>query len=326
MDTAVYQFLYHLQAVRNVSDHTLRNYCLDLSAFKAYLEKEIFKLPQGAKFSLNQIGTKSSKDVIDLREVSKGVIRSYLANLSYRGLARRTVLRHLSALRSFFKYLRKENLLSHNPTEEIESPKLDKPIPKVLSYDQVKQLFAQPDTSDYLGFRDRCIMELFYSSGLRISELAGLNRRDFEPKARSLRVRGKGKKERAVPLTKNVVTWIEKYLKHPKRHEEGKSWKQKNSDAIFLNKWGERLTPRSIDRLFKQYLLKSGLAGRVTPHTIRHTIATHWLENGMDLKTIQILLGHQSLSATTIYTKVSTRLKREVYEQAHPRAKLKKNS
>ena len=130
---------------------------------------------------------------------------------------------------------------------------------------------------------------------------------------------------RIVPITQGVAKWIQQYLNDPRRYEEGKPHKEKNREAIFLNKWGERLTSRSVDRLFKGYLQKSGLAGKITPHTIRHTIATHWLENGMDLKTIQVLLGHASLSTTTIYTQVSTKLKREVYEKTHPRAKKSAN-
>ena len=156
-------------------------------------------------------------------------------------------------------------------------------------------------------------MELFYSSGLRLSELIGLNRRDFDAKNLVLNVFGKGKKQRQAPITETAADWIVRYLNHPEREE-------KDPQAIFLNKWGTRLTPRSVDRNFAGYLKASGLSDRVTPHTIRHTIATHWLENGMDLKTIQMLLGHTSLATTTIYTHVSPKLKRAVYDKTHPRA------
>jgi len=161
-------------------------------------------------------------------------------------------------------------------------------------------------------------MELFYSSGLRVSELVGLNRTDFDPSNGMLHIRGKGKKERRIPITKNAAKWIGDYLNHPGRI-------QKDEAAIFLNKWGTRLTVRSVDRNFESYLLQSGLAATITPHTIRHTIATHWLEKGMDLKTIQLLLGHSSLATTTIYTQVSTKLKKEVYNKAHPSAQTKDN-
>jgi len=290
----VYEFLHHLEVVKNASVHTLRNYRLDLKAFEGFVKDQT---------------------------VDRKLIRSYLAHLQMKGVSKRTVLRHLSSLRSMFKYLLKEKKIQANPAADIGSPKLDKPIPKALSYAEVQELFDQPNTEELLGLRDRSIMELFYSSGLRISELAGMNRGDINFRARSLRVRGKGKKERIVPMTKNVAKWIQKYLDDPRRYEEGKPHFQKDPDAIFLNKWGGRLTTRSIDRLFKTHLQKSGLAGHITPHTIRHTIATHWLEHGMDLKTIQVLLGHASLGTTTIYTRVSTKLKREVYESSHPRAK-----
>jgi integrase/recombinase XerC len=185
----------------------------------------------------------------------------------------------------------------------------------------VQRLFDQPRTEEYLGFRDRCIMELFYSSGLRVSELVALNRSDFDPQAFVVKLKGKGKKERVIPITKNAAGWISAYLNHPQRHsdEEG-HLAQADPQAIFLNRLGTRLTARSVDRKFDLYLAASGLAGHVTPHTIRHTIATHWLENGMDLKTIQILLGHSSLATTTLYTHVSPKLKKEVYDKTHPRA------
>jgi len=300
LSQAIEQFLKYLQTVKNASSHTIRNYSLDLISFKTYLEKEI------------------SPSKIEKRDV-----RGYLAYLNYKGVSKRTTFRHLSALRSFFKYLIRARVIQTNPLEDIVSPKLDKPVPKALSYEEVERLFAQPNVSQYLGFRDRCMMELFYSSGLRISELASVNRMDIDLKNRSIRIKGKGKKERVIPITKNAAKWIREYLKHPKRFEEGKPYAEKDSDAVFLNKWGHRLTTRSIDRMFKRYLLMSGLAIHVTPHTIRHTIATHWLEKGMDLKTIQVLLGHSSLATTTIYTRVSTRLKREVYEKTHPSAKKK---
>ncbi|NGX50603.1 MAG: Tyrosine recombinase XerD [Chlamydiae bacterium] len=291
---SINHFLHYLEVAQGASPHTLRNYRLDLKGFLGFAKQA---------------------------PIDKRMIRDYLAQLNERALSKRTVLRHLSALRSLFKYLMKKKIISENPVSEIGSPKLDKPLPKALSYSEVEALFNQPNIEELLGFRDRSILELFYSSGLRLSELAGLNRSDFSFTARSLKVSGKGKKQRIVPITKSVAIWIQDYLKHPKRHEEGKPYTERDKSAIFLNKWGERLSTRSIDRMFKGYLRSSGMAARITPHTIRHTIATHWLEKGMDLKTIQVLLGHSSLSTTTIYTRVSTRLKHEVYERSHPRAK-----
>lgn len=299
---AVSQFLQYLKVVRNASEHTLRNYALDLAAFADFWQKE------------------------NLNLIEKWAIRSYLTHLNKEGSSKRTILRRLSTLRSFFKYAMREKLVSQNPMEEIDSPKLDRKIPPALTYEHVERLFAQPDAGSYLGLRDRCMLEVFYSSGLRVSELVGLNRTDFDRGSRLLRLWGKGKKQRIVPVTQTAARCLENYLDNPERHLDSDIHKaEKDNEAIFLNKWGKRITVRSVDRLFKGYLNQSGLAGKVTPHTIRHTIATHWLENGMDLKTIQTLLGHSSLATTTIYTQVSTKLKRDVYEKAHPLA-LRDNS
>lgn len=320
-DQAAAQFLHYLRNVKNSSEHTIRNYGLDLEAFKNYFEASA-GLPRVAAPPSTQEAAPLKRAAVG--EVDKRVIRGYLADLSAKSGAKRTVLRRLSTLRSFFKYLLKEKLIEVNPLDEIESPKLDKTIPTFMTYDQVLHLFDQPDTTTYLGFRDRCIMELFYSSGLRISELVGLNRSDFDPQSFRLKLMGKGKKQRVVPITKTAADWLNRYLGHPERDCDGEEhFAQVDPDAIFLNKWGKRITVRSVDRKFEEYLTLSGLAGKITPHTIRHTIATHWLEKGMDLKTIQVLLGHSSLATTTIYTQVSSRLKREVYDKAHPRGATK---
>jgi integrase/recombinase XerC len=303
LEDAKSAFLRYLETVRGVSIHTLRNYDLDLRSFKKFIDKEKILIES-------------------LEELDKRVIRSFLAHLNFEKASKRTLLRRLACLRSFFKFLKREKSIDHNPMEEIETPKLEKHLPNALSYEQVERLLVQPDTSTYLGFRDRCIMELLYSSGLRISELGGLNRRDFDPRNQMLRIQGKGKKERVVPITEGAAKWITDYLHHPERLVDGKQHRaEADKEAIFLSKWGKRITLRSLDRNFAKYLTACGLSASVTPHTIRHTIATHWLENGMDLKTIQVLLGHRSLVTTTIYTQVSTRLKREVYDKAHPSAK-----
>ena len=303
-DQAIYQFLNYLRVVKHASEHTIRNYGLDLEGFKRFFETEIIKL-KAAPFSVTQVDKRS--------------LRLYLAFISAKSSTKKTVLRRLSSLRSLYKFLHREQLIELNPLDEIDNPKLEKKIPSSLTYDQVMRLFEQADTSTYLGFRDRCIMELFYSSGLRISELAGLNKEDFDDKSLRIKVRGKGKKERILPITQTAAKWLKEYLNHSERHLDADDHQAQVDDkAIFLNKWGYRLTVRSIDRKFEEYFKSSGLVGKITPHTIRHTIATHWLEKGMDLKTIQVLLGHTSLATTTIYTQVSTRLKREVYEKAHP--------
>ncbi len=299
---AIGRFLNHLNLARGVSEHTIRGYKIDLSSFHTFASAEL-------------------KGALPVEAVSKRLVRRYLSHLYEKKASSRTVLRRLSALRSFYKFAVREKIALENPLEEIDSPKKEKRLPISISYEQVQHLFAQPDPSSYLGFRDRAIMELFYSSGLRLSELVGMSRKDFDSKNLVLNIFGKGKKQRQAPITQTAADWLLNYLNHPERHLDGTDHRaQKDNEAIFLNKWGGRLTSRSIDRNFAAYLKASGLSERVTPHTIRHTIATHWLENGMDLKTIQMLLGHTSLSTTTIYTHVSPKLKREVYDKTHPRA------
>ena len=293
------KFLNYLQGVKNASPHTLRNYRIDLNAFLRFL---------------------AGDEKVQLSHIDKKGIRAFLASLAQKGVAKKSVVRKLSSLRSCFSYLQRSGMIGHNPFEEIESPKLEKKIPSPISYQQLLCFFEKPDLSSYLGLRDRCLMELFYSSGLRLSELVNLNRQDLFDQ--QVRVMGKGKKQRIVPVTKTAWQWIFSYLEHPLRHIDSEEHqKEKDPQAIFLNRWGKRITTRSIDRLFMQYLKQSGLASRITPHTLRHTIATHWLEKGMDLKTIQTILGHENLATTTIYTQVSPRLKQEVYKRAHPMEK-----
>jgi integrase/recombinase XerC len=312
MISACFQFLSHLKG-KNASPHTLRNYAIDLNDFALFCSLD---LPEDARKSLPKIHCGEAAkpcSAIALDAIDRQKIRAFLAFLAREGKNKRTVARKISSLRTFFKYLHTLEKIQVNPLEDLETPRLDKTIPPALSYEHIERLFSQPDTTTLLGFRDRTIMELFYSSGLRISELAGLNRSAVDLDQRLVRLKGKGKKERIVPLTQNAASWIHQYLNHPERIAQ-------DSDAIFLNCHGTRITVRSIDRKFQKYLADSGLAADITPHTIRHAIATHWLEKGMDLKTIQELLGHASLTTTTIYTHVSTQLKKEVYDASHPRA------
>lgn len=289
MKSYIEQFLKFIKTSKNASPHTVRNYDIDLTDFQEFLKK------------------------FPVETIQRKTLRSYLADLAARQKSKATIARKLSCLRAFFKFLFVQKIYDYNPAEDLDNPKLDKKLPIFLTYEQVNHLFNLPDTSTLFGFRDRTIMELLYSSGLRVSELTGLNRSAIYFEECCLRLRGKGKKERIVPVTQNALDWIMRYLNHQERLEN-------DPEAVFLNKHGTRLTTRSVDRLFAKYLTASGLSAHITPHLIRHTIATHWLENGMDLKTIQTLLGHSALTTTTIYTQVTTKLKRKVYDAAHPRA------
>lgn len=319
-----YKFLNYLNAVRNASEHTIRNYSIDLNTFKRFLQEYFFIKESIPPISYTQSydeRDQSHDHLIDLKKIDRQMIRNFLAKLYALQANKRTIVRRLASLRTFFKFAYTQKLIESNPAEDLETPKIDRKVPSSLNMDQVQHLFNQPNIQTYLGFRDRVIMELFYSSGLRVSELVGLNRTDVDSINLLVRIRGKGKKERIVPITKMAAEWILAYLNHPERHcltEDHEP--EKDPQAVFLNKLGTRITTRSVDRNFDKFLRASGLAGKVTPHTIRHTIATHWLENGMDLKTIQVLLGHSNLSTTTIYTQVSTQLKKKVYDETHPRA------
>lgn len=323
-----YRFLEHLRVVKNSSEHTIRNYSIDLNAFKIYLEKDLLKdlRPEDRPDKICYLTAykerwKGKDLLLALDSIDKKTIRGFLANLNVNHSNKSTIVRRLSSLRTFFKFASSQGLIVSDPTEELETPKIEKKIPTSLTYDQVKILLDQPDVGSLLGFRDRVIMELLYSSGLRVSEVVALNRNDFDSQNLLIKLKGKGKKERIVPITKNATEWILAYLNHAERHLDiDGHMAQVDSQAVFLNKLGTRLTTRSVDRGFDKYLKASGLANKVTPHTIRHTIATHWLENGMDLKTVQTMLGHSSVQTTTIYTQVSTKLKKRAYDKAHPRA------
>lgn len=316
------EFLDHYLFVKNVSSHTIRNYAIDLDGFKEFIEKEVLNLKDNESCKIASLlkNKELPAKSFEIEIVDKWLIRKFLSFL-HESKKNKTIMRKISSLRSLFRFAMKRKYISVNPFEFIDSPKKEKSLPKVLTYEEVKIFFEAPDITSYLGFRDRCIMELFYSSGLRLSELVNLSKKNIDLVNKVMTLMGKGKKQRVVPITDNAAKWIGDYLSHPLRKSDTKKHKKQNDEeAIFLNKWGKRLTVRSIDRNFKAYLMKSGLSQDITPHTIRHSIATHWLENGMDLKTIQMLLGHSCLATTTIYTHVSSKLKRKVYEKTHPRA------
>lgn len=283
---SILSFLDYLRLVRQLSPHTLRNYGVDL---RSYLD-----FSKGA--------------------MERQTIRQFLAYLYNSKTSKKTVARRLSALRTFSKYLLRQGVLQENPLFEIKTPKLAKKLPACITPAQVIQLFSAPSIKTYLGVRDRCIMELFYATGIRVAELCSLNKGDIDLENLLIQVLGKGNKERRIPLTKIGALWLKQCLTHPKRLERDRK-------AIFLNRSGSRLTTRSVDRLFNFYKRKACIAVPLTPHTLRHTLATNFLENGMDLKTIQEILGHTNLATTTIYTQVSGKLKKEAYDKAHPLAK-----
>jgi integrase/recombinase XerC len=256
-----------------------------------------------------------AKDQLDLARVDHLAVRSYLAHLSRRKLARASVARHLSALRTFFKWLVREGAVEANPARTVATPKREKHLPAVMQTSDVALLMEQPDTSTTLGLRDAAFLELMYASGLRISELVGIDLDDLELRAKLVKVHGKGSKERIVPFGSKAEAALRAYLA-----VRGELSGDPEEQALFVNYRGARITTRSVRRLFDGYLRKAALRAGISPHTLRHSFATHLLTAGADLRTIQELLGHASLSTTQKYTHLNDWQLIAVYKKAHPRA------
>ncbi|MBI5049327.1 MAG: tyrosine recombinase XerC [Nitrospirae bacterium] len=289
MNKFIEQFTDSLKAERDVSPHTLRAYTKDLTEFFLFIDKK-------------------------LKEIDNLDIRSFLASLYSRKLKKSSIARKLATIRSFLKYLNREGYVKNNPAKLVSSPKLQKALPRFLTIDEVFSLIDAPKGDTFSASRDKAILELLYSSGLRVSELTNIDMGDFDIKESLVRVKGKGKKERIVPIGSKAVEAIKNYL--PER-----ILLKKKSQALFLNNRGERLTERSVRRIVVKYSRMIALKDRLGPHTLRHTCATHLLHSGADLRSIQELLGHSSLSTTQKYTHVDIAHIMEVYDKAHPMAK-----
>ncbi|MCE9619495.1 MAG: tyrosine recombinase XerC [Planctomycetes bacterium] len=247
-------------------------------------------------------------------------IRSFLATLSEKKYSLATMARKIATLRSFHKWMERTGLTSSNPMTMIRSPKQPKRLPKAISVDQIERLLSAPDPEDLLGARDRAILESLYATGMRVSEVVGLNRGDvvFDAGSESVSLRGKGKRERVVPLNPKAVESIQKYIA---MLDSERNVSRAPGAPLFVNKNGTRLSTRSVRRKVAKYLLQAGLDPDISPHTIRHSFATHLLmSDGVNLREVQELLGHQSLSSTQIYTHLTSARTREVYDKAHPRA------
>jgi integrase/recombinase XerC len=317
MKSTVRQFLNYLHAVRNASPHTLRSYDSDLGQFLAFLT------PPGA-------------ETPRLQDITHLLIREFVAHLHGHNLEKSSVARKLAAIRSFFKFAVREGLVLRNPARMVATPKLARKIPSVLSAEDLNMFLdgvmaspaaalsrpKHPNARDIIGLlvkRDRAILELLYASGLRVSELTGLNLADMDRKEQMLRVRGKGNKERIVPYGGKAEQALEGY--GPVREDIlRKAGHLGNQQAVFLNHLGTRLTPRSVARIVKKYARQTNINWDLHPHSLRHAFATHLLADGADLRAIQELLGHSSLSTTQRYTHASIRQLLEVYDKAHPRA------
>ena len=302
MKNEVGDFLDYLTYERNVSINTVEAYRDDLDSFFTFLTDDYFTI---------------QRDRLDLETIDHLTVRSYLAHLARRKLKRSSIARHLSAVRSFFKFLIREGVVGANPARNVTTPKREKHLPRVLQTAEVATLLEQPDASSPLGLRDRAWLEVLYASGLRVSELVGIDLDDFELRSRLLKVRGKGAKERIVPFGKKAADAIRAYLA-----ERGKLVGDRHDDEqpLFVNYRGDRITARSVRRLLERYVRDAALRSGISPHTLRHSFATHLLNAGADLRAIQELLGHVSLSTTQKYTHLADSQLIEVYKKAHPRA------
>jgi len=295
---SIHEFLTYLGGERNLSEHTTRNYGVDLAQFQDYLRDN----QQGDSFP---------------DKVNHGAIRSFLGNLSEAGSSKQTIARKAAALRSFFKYQIKRGRMSANPAQSVRTPKLDKKLPTFLSVDEVERLISIPESESFTGCRDRAILELLYSAGLRTFELVALNHEDIDLARQTLRTRGKGMKERINPIGRYATEALQTYIQRKFQHAD---FHRFDKNAVFVNFRGARLTTRSIRRMLSGYITEAGLSIDVTPHTLRHSFATHLLQRGADLRIVQELLGHENISTTQIYTHITDQDMRDIYNKAHPRA------
>ncbi|MBL7071939.1 MAG: tyrosine recombinase XerC [Candidatus Omnitrophica bacterium] len=284
------KFINYLKIERNVSEHTIINYSVDLRDFGSFLED------------------------IKIESVTYLVLRRYLAHMREVNFSKRTVARKLASLRSFFRFLYREGYLKTNPASSIATPKLDKKLPLFLDTNEVVKLIEAPDEGDVAALRDRAILETLYSTGMRVGELVRLNMDNIDFIGGVAKVYGKGRKERLTPIGDKALRAIRNYF------ERRMVKKLKDKKAVFLNKSGTRLTDRSVRRVVDKYIKRVAFREKISPHTLRHSFATHLLDRGADLRSVQELLGHANLSTTQIYTHVTTKRLKEVYEKAHPRA------
>ena len=298
-EKAIADFILYLKLEKNASEHTISGYQTDIANFLAYTQKQ-----QGAS--------------VGLETVNQMLIRSYLAHMKNNEYERRTIARRIAALRSFFRFLCRENVLEDNPFNTIHTPKLEKRLPEFLDESELNELLALPG-QNRLGLRDRAMLELLYATGVRVSELTGLNLYDIDFDSRFVLVYGKGAKERIVPVGRKAVAALNVYLQQSRPQLYARHRGQEHQ-KLFVNSNGGPLTDRSVRRILESYVARLALAKHVTPHTIRHSFATHLLDHGADLRFVQELLGHVSRSTTQLYTHITKEKLKTVYRLAHPRA------
>ena len=298
-------FLKHLKYERNLSEHTLRNYESDMVQFYDFIAPP------------NQEGERRE---VDIRALDNLTIREYMAKLYEKKKKKSSIHRKVACLRTFFRFLCREGVLENNPAVLVSSPRVERTLPNHLSIEQMIRFIETPETDTVLGKRDRAILELLYASGVRVSELVGLNMIDIDFSHQTLRVKGKGRKERMVPFGDHAKAALESYLGVRGELLIEADPDDRDPNAVFMNYQGTRITTRSVGRMLDKYCKQCAEIHHVSPHALRHSFATHLLDAGADLRTIQELLGHARLTTTQQYTHVSTDRLMEVYDKAHPKA------
>lgn len=301
MKSLIGGFSSYLQHERNVSPHTYKNYLVDLTQFFQFLEKRTGGFMDG--------------DAEDIGKVDATVIREFMGQI-HDAMAPSSIARKIATLRTFFQYCIRKGYSFTNPAREVATPKVPKRLPKFLSVDEVFTLLATPSDASAIGARDKAALELLYASGLRVSELVGLNTEDIDYNGKSVRVFGKGRKERIIPMNDKASEALKKYI----AQRTSLTADSAGEKALFVNRQGGRLTARSVERLLIKYIKQCGLQMRVTPHVLRHTFATHLIGQGADMRGIQELLGHASLSTTQKYTQVGVEKLLDTYDKTHPKA------
>ncbi len=295
MIKTVNEFIYHLAVERGLAQNTLVSYRTDLKGYISFCQKH---------------GLSSHE------EINRDVIMSFLFHLQLKGRSPATISRHLAAIRSFYRYAVREGIIKKDPSADLESPKIAQKLPRVLSAGEVDFLLNQPIISEPAGLRDKSMLELLYATGIRVSELVSLNLEQINMENGFIRCFGKGAKERIVPLGDTAVRFLKEYLARGRSKLE----KTGGTQALFVNQHGRRLTRQGFWKILKKYARKAKIKAEITPHTLRHSFATHLLENGADLRSVQEMLGHADISTTQIYTHLTKKKLKEVYERTHPRA------
>jgi integrase/recombinase XerC len=295
------EFLTHLRVEKTASNLTLLSYRTDLGQFFDFLSREYQEPPEALAAEL----------------LNHKTVRNYLADMQGRGLSRSTMARKLASLRSFVKYLCREDILPGNPIANVSTPKQERKLPRFLYPTEIDLLLNAPDPTQMMGRRDKAILETLYAAGVRVSELVSINMADIDWDEESILIRGKGNKERLAPMGRQSKAALLDYVQHSRNLllQAG----QTTTDALFLNKFGSRLSARSVRNIINKYVDTVAITQKVSPHTLRHSFATHLLNGGADLRTVQELLGHVKLSTTQIYTHLTKENIKKIYDNSHPR-------